>query len=382
MKLLMVSGDNSIVRGKKGAFYNTLSEFHKYWDRIDIICPKTNDVKVKQIFGNVFFHVSNRPKLLQGSFIYKKGLEIFKTHKFDIITVQEYPPFYNSYGAGKLARKTKRPYFSEWHHIIGYPKAAGIKEKIYFDMTKKKVKFIGKMADVVRVVNKKQVPEFLIKHGVPKEKIKYIPSFYIDLEIFKQQDMTKIYDLVFAARLEKNKGIFNLIKAVQIIKKEMPEIKLLIIGSGSQKEKLQKYINKKSLEQNVIFSGWLNSADDVARAYNSAKIFVNPSFNEGGPRVLLEAMACGLPAVTTRVGVALDIVEDPSTGSGQAPEGSGQATGIFIDWKAKDMAEKIIGLLEDEKQIEKIGQAGKLIAQQFEKKAMIKNYAQKIKEIA
>ncbi len=40
--LRMISGDRSLAEGKHGAFYNTLEELHKYWDRIDIICPKPN----------------------------------------------------------------------------------------------------------------------------------------------------------------------------------------------------------------------------------------------------------------------------------------------------------------------------------------------------
>jgi len=60
MKLLMISGDRSILRGKKGAFWYTLEEFHKEWDRIDIICPRViqemHPMEGTSRFGNVFFH--------------------------------------------------------------------------------------------------------------------------------------------------------------------------------------------------------------------------------------------------------------------------------------------------------------------------------------
>ena len=48
-KLLMISGDRSLAQEKKGAFYNTLEEFHKYWDRIDIITPRTRGLKNKGV---------------------------------------------------------------------------------------------------------------------------------------------------------------------------------------------------------------------------------------------------------------------------------------------------------------------------------------------
>ncbi|MEK7591453.1 MAG: hypothetical protein AAB489_04585, partial [Patescibacteria group bacterium] len=46
MKLLMISGDRSILQGKKGAFYHTLQEFSKHWERIDVICPRVSSSTV------------------------------------------------------------------------------------------------------------------------------------------------------------------------------------------------------------------------------------------------------------------------------------------------------------------------------------------------
>lgn len=51
-KLLMISGDRSLAEGKRGAFYNTLEEFRKYWDRIDVICPKVQPSSRAQAEGS------------------------------------------------------------------------------------------------------------------------------------------------------------------------------------------------------------------------------------------------------------------------------------------------------------------------------------------
>ena len=369
MKLLMISGDKSIVEGKKSAFYNLLEEFCRHWERIDVIVPGTDRPKTLRLFDNVFFHPADCSKLWQWRFIAKKGEEIFRREKFEVMTVQEYPPFYNGLGAALLSQKIKKPYLLEFHHIIGYPRAGGLKEFFYSRLAKKLVRFDASGAAAVRVVNKKQTAEFLVRHGVPEEKIKYIPSFYLDFEVFRERPTVKKYDLVFAARLEKNKGILNLVKAVKILKKQKPDISLLIIGDGSLKEKLQSYVQKNDLIRNVVFSGWLATLEDVARAYGSARIFVNPSFNEGGPRVLLEAMSMGLPAVTARVGVALDLIKDGESG-------------LFCDWPPKEMAQKIGGLLNNEALRKKMGEAGRQAVQGFEKKAMIENYAREIKKMA
>jgi len=305
-KLLMITGLGSakdLASGKKGAFYSTLEEFHKYWDRIDIIAPriKNHESRTMNLFGNVFVHVSPWPLILHPFWFLKKGVEIYKEQKFDLMTVQEFPPFYNGIGARLLWHRIKVPYILEIMHIPGYPRAASFKEKFYRGLMKIFVKFDSAKAKTVRVINKKQTPDFLKKAGISERKLFYIPAFYIDLEVFNKKNVEKKYDLVFAARLEKNKGITNLIKAVELVKRQKPAVTLLVIGGGPLKQRLQEYIYKNGLSENIIFSGWLETAQDVSLAYNRAGIFVSPSLNEGGPRVALEAMACGTSVVVSNV---------------------------------------------------------------------------------
>jgi len=304
-KLLMITGDRALAQGKKGPFYYMLEEFSKHWKRIDIICPKTNQ-KISKVHKNVFIHSSPSSPwgiLQQPRFILKKGTEIYKKEKFDLFTIHSYPPFYNDLGGIKLYKKIKVPYFLEVMHITGYPKPGNLKEVIYRSLTKLFIKKFIKNAKAVRIINKKQTPQFLKKISVDKNKLKYIPAFYIDFNIFKLQNLEKKYDLVFSGRLVKNKGIFLLLEAIKSPKLKTLNPKLIIIGSGPLEGKIKKYIKKHKLESNVKFAGWLSTTEDVAKVYNQSKIMVMPSFNEGGPRVNLEAMACGVPVITSRVGL-------------------------------------------------------------------------------
>jgi glycosyltransferase involved in cell wall biosynthesis len=362
MKLLMITGDRALAQGKKGPFYYTLEEFSKHWERIDVVCPKTSQV-VSNVFGNVFIHSSPWSLIFQPWFIFKKGKEVFGKEKFDLFTIHSYPPFYNDIGGLWLYKKINTPYILEVHHITGHPKAGDLKEKVYRFLTGVFTKYFTKKAIAVRVVNKIQTPEFLIESGVDKKKIKYIPSAYIDLNTFKPRDSEKNYDIVFAGRLTKNKGINLLLKAVRIIKFQISNFKLIIVGSGPLERKIKKYIEKHNLEKNIEFAGWLPGMEDVARVYNQSKIFIMPSFNEGGPRVNLEAMACKTAVITTRVGVMPDIVQDGENG-------------LFIDWNPQDIAEKIVLLLKDDDLRKKIAENGYQAVQQFERKKMIKNYAE------
>lgn len=388
--LFMVSGDRSLAEGKQGAFYNTLEEFHKYWDRIDIICPRiTNyELQISNLFGNVFIHSSPWPLWLQPLWIYREGFRILKIQNSEleiknwIMTVHDYPPFYNGLGAKFLFRKLKVPYVLEIMHIPGLPKAGSFKEWIYKWLIRLCIKADASTARMVRVINQKQTPDFLIKSGIKKEKLLYIPAFYIDLEIFRPiptlavgaptdsvgVETYKEYDLVFAARLERNKGIYELLRAISKVKIQIPHVKLLVIGSGPLKPKLEKFIERNNLRNNVTFSGWLATADDVAKAYNSARVFINPSYNEGGPRVVLEAMACGLPVITTPVGLMMDIIKH-------------RQNGLLTEWSPPQMAKTIARLLADEDTQRQFSIAGLELVKKFEKKEAIKNYAEKLQGI-
>lgn len=369
-KILMISGDRSLAGSKRGAFYNTLEEFHKYWERLDIICPRTKALvsnsqtpNVKNIFRNVFLHPSPWPLVFQPFWILKKGLEIFREQKFNLMTIHEYPPFYNGIGARLLWNKIKIPYVLEIHHIVGYPKAADLKEKFYKFLTKLFIKEDSKKAIALRVVNK-QVKENLIKWGVKENKIKLIPSFYIDLDIFKPLNFEKKYDLVTACRLVKNKGLDLLLEAIKLIAYDLKP-KLLIIGEGPEFKNLKAKVKSLKLENNVEFAGWLRRREEIAQLFNQSKIFILTSYNEGGPRAALEAIACGLPIITTRVGIIEEIIKDGKNG-------------IFIDWSQEDIAEKIKFLLENNSLQEKFAKTNLTAIKQFEKKSAVKNYAQSL----
>ncbi len=381
MNLLMISGDRALAEGKHGAFYNTLEEFHKHWDRIDIICPKTSrgstsrGFEVEPLFGNVHIHSSPWPLIFQPWWIYRAGLRILKTNGYlpvrqagslrannYLMTVHEYPPFYNGLGAYLLHLAIRVPYVLEIMHVPGLPKSGSVKELIYKYLTKLFIAFDANPTRAVRIINQKQTKDFLVQAGVPASKLKYIPAFYIDLSIFKPEAIDKKYDLIYVARLERNKGILNLLQAVSILREKKPDIRLCIIGDGPLRSEIKDFIIKNSLEKTVELTGWLVELQDIANYLNQSHIFVNPALNEGGPRVALEAMACGVPIVTTKVGIMIDIIQD-------------RQNGLFTAWNPKNIADTIAELLADTELQQKLSRAGLESVKQFERKRAISEYA-------
>lgn len=293
------------------------------------------------------------------------------------MTVHEYPPFYNGLGAWLLNIFTKIPYVLEIHHIPGYPRAAGFKERCYRKFFIWFIRFDTARAVGVRVVNNKEAPDFLRASGVPAGKISYIPSAYIDLATFRPLGLAKEYDLVFVGRLEKNKGFVLLLETIKQLKIPRPrlgsaeggqnsKLKTLIVGDGSLAKSLKSKVKSLKLENNVVFHGWAKDANEVAELINKSRILIMPSYNEGGPRVALEALACGVPVIATPVGIIPDIVQSGETGE-------------IIDWDANDIAEKATELLGNGEKYQKYSQNGIEIAKKFERTAMIKNYADNLK---
>ena len=382
-KLLMITGLGSakdLASGRQGAFYNTLEEFHKYWDRIDIIAPKIlnpkseilNKSKIQNsksqtivLFGNVYIHVSPWPLVFHPFWFLKKGRQIYKEQKFDLMTVHDFPPFYNGIGARLLWQKIKVPYILEILHIPGHPRVASIKEAFYRFLFKLFIRLDVSRAKAVRVMNN-QVAEKLVQFGVPESKINLIPAIYVDSDIFKPMTLPKEYDLIFVGRLEKNKGIDLLLETASKLKAQILNFKMIIVGSGPLKENLKFKIKNLKLQDNVLLHGYAKDSHEIAELLNKSKILVMPSYNEGGPRVVVEAMACGVPVLATPVGIVSDLLKN----------GSG---GEIIAWEAEDIVHKAKGLLDNPERYGECRLNGLETAKQFEKKETIKNYAEQLK---
>lgn len=365
MNLLMISGHGALTIGQRGAFYNTLEEFHKYWDRIDIISPqaKNHQPTTDRYFENVFMHSSPWPLIFQPWWILKKGQEIFKEQQFDLVTIHDYPPFYNGLGGWWLTKKIKTPYVSEIMHIPGLPRAGNPKERFYSEIFKFWARLVLKKGPLaVRVINE-EIRKNLIKLGVSDKKIKLWPAFYIDLDIFKPQALPKKYDLIFVGRLEPNKGVGLFLEAVK-----QSGLTAIVIGQGPLKENLKLKIKNLKLQNNVLLYGWAKDSVEIASLLNQSRLLVTTSLNEGGPRVVLEALACGIPVLGTPVGIIPEII------------GDGQA-GKIINWQAQEIAQKAQELLNNPGEYSACQQAGLEIVKQFEKKTAIKKYAEGLQSL-
>ncbi|MEL7131830.1 MAG: glycosyltransferase family 4 protein [Pseudomonadota bacterium] len=119
--------------------------------------------------------------------------------------------------------------------------------------------------------------------------------------------------IVFVGRLAGIKGVPLLIDAVAQLQAKHPELHLTLVGDGPEKADLETYVAQRGLTDRVTFTGYLGQ-QEVAAILKTADMLVLPSFAEGVPVVLMEAMAAHIPVVATRVAGVQELVEDGVSG--------------------------------------------------------------------
>jgi len=156
------------------------------------------------------------------------------------------------------------------------------------------------------------VKGFLSQKGVPLEKIKST-STIVDDSYFDSCGVThgQKFTILFLARVEKYKGIYESIEILKILD-QYSDVELQIAGNGTELKNVKKLVNDEGKE-NIRFLDFL-SGNNKLRAYQGSCCYIFPSYSEGMPNSVLEAMACGLPIICTRVGALKDFFIDKKMG--------------------------------------------------------------------
>jgi glycosyltransferase involved in cell wall biosynthesis len=149
----------------------------------------------------------------------------------------------------------------------------------------------------------------------------------------------------YVGRLVRDKGIDELIKAWEIVKKKSINAKLLLVGPIEERDLISEYSkNQIKFDPSIIFTDFVV---DSSIYFSLMDIFILPTYREGFPTVALEASSMSLPVIITKAtGCTESIIENQ--------------TGIFISNDPKDIADKILFYMENEKIAKEHGKKGRL----------------------
>lgn len=183
----------------------------------------------------------------------------------------------------------------------------------FFRYAKILSKITCKLSDNIVLYSKRLIKEWGLEDY--KEKIVIMHEQFIDFNNFKIiTEINGRKNLIgYIGRLSKEKGIENFLKSIPELLIINPNLEFLICGDGTLKKEINSYIDDNGLNSKVTLLPWI-SHDEVPLYLNQLKLLVLPSYTEGLPNIMLEAMACGTPVLATGAGAILDVIENRNTG--------------------------------------------------------------------
>lgn len=218
------------------------------------------------------------------------------------------------------------------------------------------------------VSNSESGAEWIVDRGAKPEKVSVVHNGR-EIEQFETADGESVREELSlnsgkivgtVGRLIERKGHRDLIQSWPQILSSHPDSALLIVGDGPERESLETQARNLCVADSVHFTG---VRDDVPRLLSTFDVFVFPSYHEGLPGALLEAMAAGVPIVTTPVDGCSELVANNDHGV-HVPAGDPEA-----------IATEVVGLLSNSERAEKLGVAANRRAREhFSVDAMVSGF--------
>lgn len=291
---IVFSSDPSQAGGVQEHIYNLTNELAKLGHKINIFGPENNKIpfinyhpiakaiKIPVPNGNWSnITIKNNEKY--------KASQILEKEKFHIIHIHEpYIPFVNWDIFGNTSATKVATFHTAWNNDsilnIVNPFLPLLKE--IFSSYFKGVIFVSKIV--------KRRWQYLCKRSV----IQKIIHNGIDRTFFRpaKKAKGKIMNLLFVGRLVKRKGLIYLLKTLNKIVKDNPNIRLTIVGDGPEKLESEKYVKENNLNKYVRFVGEILGKERI-NYYQEADIFCAPYIDEAFGITVLEALSCGIPVV-------------------------------------------------------------------------------------
>jgi glycosyltransferase involved in cell wall biosynthesis len=196
-------------------------------------------------------------------------------------------------------------------------------EKNY--LTEFSEKLIFKKADIL-VANSLYTKKILVsQYGISNSKIRVVYMGHPELNSIKfgveqRRNLAFMFSItgepiiLFVGRLVHRKGLPYLLKAARELKNREIKFKLIIVGTGPEKDRYKVQVKKLRLKQNVVFTGFVDEST-LKKLYMMSDVVTFPSINEPFGLVVLEAMVAEKPIVASMSGGIPEIIEDPYNGA-------------------------------------------------------------------
>jgi len=313
LRILMLNYEFPPLGGGAGnATYYILKEFSKNKDlEIDLVTSSVNNFRIEKFSKNITIHYFEIGK--KGNLHYQTNKDLLKyswkaySYAKELIKKNNYHLCHAFFGipCGYIAMKLKKKFGLNYivslrgSDVPFYNSRFYLLDKLVFKKLSRKVWRSAKQV----IANSKGLKDLALGTN-PNQKIIVIYNG-VNTEEFKPsktKKKNKVLKLISTGRLIERKGYSYLINALE----NQDNIELTLIGDGNLRNELESL--SKELNVNVRFPGKKNKAEIIKELQNS-DIFILPSLNEGMSNSILEAMACGLPIITTDTGGSEELID-------------------------------------------------------------------------
>ena len=282
----------------------------------------------------------------------KTAEKLCSENQFDVIFTIFHPFHLVPNAAVSCAKKVGIPVVIKVDDAV-YEKSSGLKAIQRRIEKRFSIKSLQGASEVF-VLNEQIKKVVSDNYRVPPEKISVMPNG-IDLSFFDTIPAKRKRMILFSGVMYYHRGLDTLLEATAGIIKELPDIKVVLLGEGPELQRLQDIVSEKKLTANVEFKGWVERTEIPPYLSNASigigPLQLTPLTAKSIPVKVLEYMASSLPIVAKKGSLSDDVLRDGENG-------------YFIE-DANELAEKTISLLQNPSLVEKMGAMSRNIVQKF-----------------
>lgn len=312
MKFLMISPKNRTVYNFRG---NLIKEIVNRGYSVIVTGPDETDIDKIRSLGADFRKISmnkNGTSVFDDIKYCWKLIKVMRNEKPEVILGYTVKPVVYGAIAAKLSR------IKNINCMItggGYTfTSKTVKAQILGIIVRILYKVGLSCADHVIFQNTDDLNEFVERKLVKKSKCSVVHGSGVDMEKFSRENFPNTISFFMLSRLLKSKGVYEYLKAAESVKIKYPDVKFSLLGK--YETSMQDAVDKKFVED-LIQRGIVERYDettDVRPFYKACSVYVLPSYREGTPRTVLEAMAMGRPIITTDTNGCRETVRDAENG--------------------------------------------------------------------
>ena len=264
-----------------------------WWDGAETT-RRENGVTLHAICRRHALYAGGRRSIRQGLLF---GLACWKliSERFDVLDVDQIP-FFPLFPLRIISWLKRRPLIATWHEVWGrlyWQEYLGRAGWIAYAIERCSIHLPSRLITVSSLTTARAGS--MMRHT---NRIAHIANGIDFNHISRIKPAKAGADIIYVGRLIEHKHVDVLLEALAIIARHSPNIACLIVGDGPERASLEAQAERLGIANNVAFVGFIPDHDDVLASIKSSRVFVLPSTREGFGISLLEAYACGRPAVT------------------------------------------------------------------------------------